>query len=316
MRPQTLRLASFTAALALLALLALAPACSDNAPTAADAALTLDQALLEAGPADAGGGAADTAAPRVVSITLVVTGSGSTVDRLYAPVRHKGQDALLMLDTGAAMSFLHMGLKAARYTPKAGSVEIGGYTLELAGRNFDPSTHDGKPVVGTLGADFLLLGVGDLDLKCGKLTVYLGGAKAPGATWPAVAFDDVQGHVITPVKLDGQALRLMLDTGAQHTLWLGQQGKPGDQTVQTTDAVGNVLTLYLGTASLALGSDPVKQVPVLRAPSFPYLEQTVKILGGNIHGLLGLSSLVGRSIIFDGAASKLRLEPPGPRACK
>ncbi len=57
------------------------------------------------------------------------------MDRLYAPVRHKGQDALLMLDTGAAMSFLHMGVKAARYTPKAGSVEIGGYTLELAGRS-------------------------------------------------------------------------------------------------------------------------------------------------------------------------------------
>jgi hypothetical protein len=309
-------LLSLAASTALLALLVLAPACSEPASTPADAAPPNDQATLDASLADSGPADADAAKPRVVSISLVVTGQGTTVDRLYAPVRYKGKDALLMFDTGAAMSFLHMGIKAAPYTPKAGSVEIGGYTLELAGRNFDPSTHDGKQVVGTLGADFLLLGVGDLDLKCGKLTVYLNGAPSPGATWPTVAFDDVKGHVITPVKLDGQALRLMLDTGAQHTLWLGQQGKPGDQTVQTTDAVGNVLTLYLGSASLVLGSDPVKQVSVLRAPSFPYLEQTVKILGGNIHGLLGLSALVGRSIVFDGAALKLRLEPPGPHACK
>lgn len=309
-------LLSLAASTALLTLLALATACADPASTPADAAPLGDQAVLDARATDSGPADADAAKPRVVTITLVVTGSGSTVDRLYAPVRHEGKDALLVLDTGAAMSFLHMGLKAARYTPKAGSVEIGGYTLELAGRNFDPLTHAGKQVVGTLGADFLLLGLGDLDLKCGKLTVYLNGAPAPGATWPAVAFDNVYGHVITPVKLDGQSLRLMLDTGAQHTLWLGQQGKPGDQTVQTTDAVGNVLTLYLGSASLTLGSDPPKQVSVLRAPSFPYFEKTVKTLGGNIHGLLGLSALVGRSIIFDGAASKLRLEPPGPRACK
>jgi hypothetical protein len=306
----------FAPMLALL-LLGLTGACADSGSAKpVDAAPpTPDRTVADAatGP-DATG--PDAAKPQKIAVTLVVTGYGTQVDRLYAPVRHKGADALLLLDTGAAKSFLHMGVKAPRYTPKAGVVELGGYKLELAGRNFDPSTLGGKPVVGTLGADFLLLGVGDLDLKCGRLTVYLGGAKAPGATWPTVAFDNIQGHVITPVKLDGQALRLMLDTGAQHTLWLGQQGQPGDTPVQTTDAVGNVIQLYLGQAKLALGSDPLKDVPVLRAPSFPYLEQTIKILGGKIHGLLGLSSLSGRSIIFDGAASKLRLEPPGTRTCK
>ena len=48
---------------------------------------------------------------------------------------------------------------------------------------------------------------------------------------------------------------------------------------------------------------------MLRAPSFPYFEQTVASLGGNIHGLLGLSALRGRALVVDGAAGQARVGP-------
>jgi hypothetical protein len=44
---------------------------------------------------------------------------------------------------------------------------------------------------------------------------------------------------------------------------------------------------------------------MLRAPSFPYLEQTVAALGGDVQGLLGLSSL-GDAFVLDGT---LHVEP-------
>ena len=54
------------------------------------------------------------------------------------------------------------------------------------------------------------------------------------------------------------------------------------------------------------------EVPVLRAPSVPYFEATVAALGGNIHGLLGLSAFGGRALLFDGAANAVRLGPVPP----
>jgi hypothetical protein len=132
---------------------------------------------------------------------------------------------------------------------------------------------------------------------------------AEAASWPALAYDDVQGHVIAPVSLDDQPLRLMLDTGAFHTLWLGQEGQPGDQEIETQDAEGNPLFFYLGEVDLTMAGRATVTVPVLRAPSFPYFEQTVAALGGNIHGLLGLSSFQDRAMLFDGEAHEVRLGP-------
>ena len=51
------------------------------------------------------------------------------------------------------------------------------------------------------------------------------------------------------------------------------------------------------------------QTPVLRAPSFPYFEQTVALLGGDLKGLLGLSVLGDRRLIFDGPHKTIRLQP-------
>ena len=123
------------------------------------------------------------------------------------------------------------------------------------------------------------------------------------------AYDNVEGMIIAPVLLDATPVRLMLDTGAFHTLWLGQQGEPGDQEIETGDAKGNELFFFLGEVDLEMAARDVVSVPVLRAPSFPYFEQTVASLGGNIHGLLGLTSFRERALLFDGTANEVRLGP-------
>jgi hypothetical protein len=81
--------------------------------------------------------------------------------------------------------------------------------------------------------------------------------------------------------------------------------QPGDREIDPADAQGNVVRLYAGTTTLVLGRWETT-IPVLRAPSFPYLEKTVAKLGGNVAGLLGLSSLGARVVIDDGV---LRVDP-------
>jgi hypothetical protein len=128
------------------------------------------------------------------------------------------------------------------------------------------------------------------------------------ASWPNAPFDLDKGLVLPHVSLNGTAVRLVLDTGSDHTLWLGQQPKAGDTEVDTTDAQGNPVKLYFGTAMLMIGAWQ-GSVPVLRAPSFPYLEQTVTDLGGNVAGLLGLSSL-GAAFVIDGDSQVVRTNQP------
>ena len=97
-----------------------------------------------------------------------------------------------------------------------------------------------------------------------------------------------------------------LPTGAAHTLALGEQGQPGDEEITSFDSAGNPLTFYLGTGDLAVGG-MVQTVPLVRAPSFPYLESYVESLGGNIAGLLGVSSFP-RALLIDPGGT-IRIAP-------
>lgn len=106
------------------------------------------------------------------------------------------------------------------------------------------------------------------------------------------------------VPVNGTVRRLMVDTGAEHTLLVPAAIAPGDLRVETTDAVGNVLRLGLGRAVVG-----EREVVALKAPSFPYFQRTVEMLGGNIHGLLGLSALGSKRVLFEGVDGPLRIEP-------
>jgi hypothetical protein len=242
---------------------------------------------------------------------MFVAANFGVASRLHVPVDRQGEAVALLFDTGSALSFFFLGQRGPTYVEHSGDVGLGCDIVPMAGRNFDlDEPVNGLSVVGILGADYLLGGVSQIDTATATLTRRIP-AELPAeqAEWPAQSFDDVQGHIIVPVKLDGEPVRLMFDTGSPEILWLGEEAQPGDVPVTTTDAKGNELTLYLGQVMLEIAGEPPVMVPVMRAPSFPYFEQTVAQLGGNIHGLLGLSALRGRSLVVDPNESELHLSP-------
>jgi hypothetical protein len=248
----------------------------------------------------------------VNELDLEVTQFGGVPSRIFVPVTYEDRSALFLLDTGSALTFLRLGPDDPDYVAHAGDATVGCITLSLPGRGGLAPADDefGLPVVGTLGADFLIGGASLLDAVNGKLVRRpLGDVPPETSNWASLDYDDVLGHVIAPVELDATAVRLMLDTGSPDILWLGQQGQPGDFEVTTEDAEGTELTLYYGSVVLEMADRAPVDVPVLRAPSFPYFEQTVAALGGNIHGLLGLSAFRGRALLFDGAAHRVLLGP-------
>jgi hypothetical protein len=243
------------------------------------------------------------------SVPLLVDSDGSVASRLHVAVEHAGAPAAMLLDTGSGTTFLQEPLGSPDPVPHAGVIQLGCRSLTLDGRPEVPDDPvQGVPSIGTIGADLFLSGPSQIDIGGARLLLQERGSTIAGtAGWPGAPFDDVSGLVLAHVSLDGNPVRLMVDTGSPHVLWLGQAPQPGDVPVDTSDAQGNVVHLYYGTAVLSVGGTD-RTVPVLRAPSFPYFEGTVKALGGNVQGLLGLSA-VGAGIVFDPDAGVIRIAP-------
>lgn len=257
-----------------------------------------------------GGQGGDPVTCEVNEIPMVVSWDGEVPDRFHVPVKRDGMDAMLLFDTGSDLTFVRLD-DGTSYLPNAGTLEIGCDTIAVPGRGDIASlgTEAGLPVIGILGVDYVTAGVTLVDAKGARLVRHPEGTILPGTEgWATLPYDDVESHLIAPVVLDGEAVRLMFDTGAPHVLWLGKEGEPGDIEVQTSDAEGTILTLYYGDVEIEMAAEPARTVPVLRAPSFPYFEETVKGLGGNIHGLLGLSALEDRRFVIDGAKQRMLLE--------
>lgn len=234
--------------------------------------------------------------------------------RVFVKVRHANRPAALLFDTGSSTTFLAVEAGAPDPVRDAGEVLIGACSVRVDGRPY-PSEEsiEGLRAIGTLGSDSLLSGTTELDLGRRLLIRHVDDAvPSEFAAWPTVRFDRVSDLILAHVIVDGKPLRLMVDTGSPHILWLGQRGQPGDTPYVTSDAIGNDLTFHLGRATLELASGVTDSVPILRAPSFPYLEETVRILGGNVHGLLGLSALGPRRIVVDPRAGVLRIGPREP----
>ncbi|MCC6969080.1 MAG: hypothetical protein IT434_02565, partial [Phycisphaerales bacterium] len=122
-----------------------------------------------------------------------------------------------------------------------------------------------------------------------------------------VPFENVGGHIIVTVRVDGRDLRLMWDTGCPHLLWLGETGRLGDEEHTGQDVEGGQFPMYFGSATLELAGEAPEAVPALRVPRFPYYEGTVESLGGNIHGLAGQSVFGRRLMVFDTARGVIRL---------
>jgi hypothetical protein len=192
--------------------------------------------------------------------------------------------------------------------PNAGSVELGCETLELIGRPESPFPPVGDvPVIGTFGDDRLSAGPSKLDVANAVAEFHAPGDHfAEAASWPATQLAWPAGYAVVDATLDGTPLQLQLDTGAFDTVWVGQAAQPGDTEVQTTDAYGDPITLYIGHATLTIGTWS-GTIEIARAPSFPSFTQTWQQLDANVVGLFGLSSL-GSAIVLDG--NQLSLDLP------
>jgi len=235
------------------------------------------------------------------------------LSRLYVEAELDAKRVAFIFDTGSATTFLERPIGTPDPTRHAADILIGTCSVAVDGRPYpiDEVTGGGLGVVGTLGADTLLgAKATELDLAGMRIVRSVKVPLDPDImSWPTVRIDIVRGHLLAHVVVDGQPLRLMVDTGSPHLLWVGRNGEPGDEEVRSSDATGNPLTLYLGTATVQLGEGSSERAPILRAPSFPYFEETVRQLGGNVAGLVGLSALGRRRIVVDRAARVLRVRP-------
>jgi hypothetical protein len=228
----------------------------------------------------------------------------------------------LAMDTGSALTFLYLGREGARYVEYAGRVRIGREVFDLPGRNFQEDDDRGIGIVGVLGADYLLDVPSVFDPRSGLITRYPEDAGKPVGeraidaieTVAEVPFEDVGGHIIVTVRVDGRDLRLMWDTGCPHLLWLGEGGREGDEEHTGEDVEGGRFPMYFGTAMLEVGggedggaSEDAREIPALRVPRFLYYEGTVEALGGNIQGLAGQSVFGRRVMVFDAARGVIGL---------
>ncbi len=238
------------------------------------------------------------------TLPILVDEQGGVFDRIHAPIRYEDKPAVLLVDTGSGLTFLQEPLGSPDPVPNAGVFEIGCMSLEVIGRPVlqDPPVN-GVPSVGLLGTDQLLKGPTEIDLAGSEIVFHEPGSPfAKAASWPSAPFDVIYGAILAHVALDGMPVRLILDTGSPDTLWVGQNGQPGDIEVMTTDAYGDPLICYQGTVDLTVGASHWT-APVLRCPTFPSWEPPAP----DVIGLLGLSSL-GNAVVFDTDASLVRVD--------
>ena len=288
-----------------------------NAATGSDASVMPDASAA----GDAGADMGRAPCWGSVHLPLLVKSYGDT-ERYFVRVEFEGAPAVLSLDTGSGLTFLFLGAGEADHVPEVGVVILGGARLSIDGRGLEAPGElvEGMAIIGILGMDFLLSRPSLLDVEGASLLLLKSAspalARAAGAF--EVPFNSVRDHALVPVTLDGATVRLMFDTAGGHTMHVGVEGRPEDEEIYVQDFEGNIFSVWRGTGTLTLGDQPVRSVPVVRAPSFPYFQATVNALGGDLHGLLGVTSFLGEALLFDGAASRFWAIPRGslPPACR
>jgi hypothetical protein len=241
---------------------------------------------------------------------------GAAPYKLYVPATTHGQPVVFLIDTGSPFSFLHEPLLdggasgSVDVQADAGSAIVGCDQLALLGAAVaeDPPFGDLR-VAGTLGDQHVLARPVHLDFGAREVVWNAPGvAFAGAATWPSAPYDRPGGYVrIRDVAFDGVPVQMFVDTGSPDSVWLGQQGQPGDMEIDGEDALGETIKMYLGTATVTIGPYQ-EEVPVFRVPSFPYLQQSVDVLHGHLNGLFGLSAFP-RGIVFDTDANVVRIAP-------
>jgi hypothetical protein len=209
----------------------------------------------------------------------------------YIPTQHQGRDGVLHFDTAVFKTLLTSDGDAGFVTDVA-RIPIGCSSWSADGY-FGPNGKlpdvNGLPVIGSAGVDLLGAQPSLFDLRGRRWIRYpntddrasMKGAAVPRHEWN-------EGVVVIIAGFDGTPVRLVIDTGAGDSLWLGQAPRPGDLEIVTQDYLGRELRVYQSTVELEVGGIK-RTLPILRAPSFPGVAED--FARRNIQGLLGLSSI-------------------------
>lgn len=247
--------------------------------------------------------------PRETNLRIV--SHDGLAHRAYVQVDRDGVAGLFLFDTGAARSHFRHDLAIDRVLPARG-VRVGcdeRWLESRASRALPPDR--GVAVIGTLGADVLALsqGIAEIDLARGHLRTMTALPREARA-WPSAPLVMSHGVPLTDATIDGQLVRLLLDTGTeQTTLMVTADSDLGEgKIVRTSDAFGNPILLTEAVASVAWGDDLPARSPVYRTAHFPAFEEHATDAGG-ADGILGLASFGLRRVILDVAGGRVWLEP-------
>ena len=115
--------------------------------------------------------------------------------------------------------------------------------------------------------------------------------------------------VASGIKVDGRDVKLVVDTGASNVILVDKLPRAGEVREDTVDGTASAITLYHGDGEIAFAGDVARHVPVDRTDSFSTLEGLIANLGGDVAGLLGLTSL-GRDRIILTRESLVVVLPP------
>jgi hypothetical protein len=240
---------------------------------------------------------------------LVHHDAAGRVDRLHARLTARDVLGSFLVDTGSLKSFVTHSGEEERETAST-VIFCQPTTLPIIARLRPGNTPEGEPQAGVLGSDLVAHGaVLDLDLVHGKLSWY-SPAPAPPAGAVVLPIEYRNGWLVASgIKVQGREVKLVVDTGASNVILVDKTPRLHEVREDTVDGTASPITLFHGEGEITFGDGPTRHVPVDRTDAFPTLEGLIEMLGGDVAGLLGLTSL-GRERIIIGKESLILMMPP------
>lgn len=220
------------------------------------------------------------------------------VDRLHATLTARDMTGPYLVDTGSSRSFVTYSSEEESHWAKT-TIGCASTSLPIIARLRPGATPNGDAQAGVLGSDLMAHGsVLDLDLQGGLLGWYYPPPKPP-ASAVVVPIEWRNGWLIASgIVLDGKPVKLIVDTGSTDIIWLDQTIRVGEVREDTVDGTANPVVLFHGEGRVSFNGSEALPVPVDRTDDFATLKSLVMSLGGDVHGLLGMTALGRERVIL------------------